>query len=271
MITYQEMVIDESRLQPVREALYHSNGPGYYIFRRFLSPEFTRHIVAFWSTLAPHHTHKPFRGKKGFTRTCPNFFSSDQNGNATFYNFFWNEPADEATYAVAHQIQILRNRVEARAPFHEILPFNGRCASFWVTISKNGDKIVPPHRDWVDENFDPRRLQATLFLSKKGVDYTGRGFVFQTNQGKQVMFGDDVMVEPGDLALWRYNNEHSVMEVSSGPGQCGFIRILFPPEPIYPEAFSIPRVFDQCRYRLRQNRLAMKYLLPLYVNIRGRS
>ncbi len=45
MITYQEMVIDESRLQPVREALYHSNGPGYYIFRRFLPPEFTRHIA----------------------------------------------------------------------------------------------------------------------------------------------------------------------------------------------------------------------------------
>jgi len=126
---------------------------------------------------------------------------------------------------------MLRNLVEANPVFNEIFPLDGLSATFRVVNTKNGDIIVPPHSDWDGKNgnpFDPKRLQATLFLSKKGVDYSGTGYMLKNNQGKYVIFDGDVEVNPGDLVLWRYNNEHQVKDISSTNDQLGFLRILYP-------------------------------------------
>ena len=37
-------------------------------------------------------------------------------------------------------------------------------------------------------------------------------------------------IKAGDLVLWRYNNQHAVMNISSKAGQLGFLRVLHPPE-----------------------------------------
>ena len=71
-------------------------------------------------------------------------------------------------------------------------------------------------------------LQATLLLSDKGRDYHGTGFHMTTNRGDWVTFGDDVPATAGDLVIWRYANLHEVADITTEPGQFGFMRIIYP-------------------------------------------
>ena len=138
-------------------------------------------------------------------------------------------------------------------------------------ISRTGDRIVSPHRDWIGDDFDPRRTQVTLFLSKRGVDYSGDGFVFQTNRGARIVFDRDVVVNPGDLVIWRHNNEHAVLNVTSRPGQVGFVRILLPPEKVYPSRLvPLNQIPGRLKARLRQNRFVARHVLPVYRRLCGR-
>ncbi|MCH8317435.1 MAG: hypothetical protein IIA88_02900, partial [Bacteroidetes bacterium] len=136
-ITYYDTLIDESKLKPIRQALYHSQGPGYYVFPQYITKEFTKHIVEFWTKeIIDKHkkTHKPFKSKNHFLYNCPNFvgFSGPELENVTYYNFFWNAPPEQVTYGVSFQIQILRNLIEANPIFNEIFPLDGISATFRV-------------------------------------------------------------------------------------------------------------------------------------------
>src|SRR3954468_12486796 len=102
-ITYDSLVLPEERLHSIREALYHSTKPGYCLLKGFLSEAMTSHMVDFWTTLDPSESHKPYPGKTGIYDGCPNYVKSDEDGNTAFFNFFWNAPRDEVTYAVAQQ------------------------------------------------------------------------------------------------------------------------------------------------------------------------
>jgi hypothetical protein len=232
--------------------LYHSGGPGYAIFPRFISPEDADHIVSFWSSLDASVTHERFFGKKAFSVGCPNYaYGPDQHRNLAYYNFLWNEPQDEMTYTIAFVVRMLRNRVEGRMPFGEIFPYSGHGGGYRITISRGGGTIVPPHQDWIGENFDPRRLQATLFLTERGRDYEGHGFTFRNNQGKDLEFGTDVPIDAGDLVLWRYNNLHSVRDVTTKPGDRGMVRMIFPPETIHPKRAPMVKLTEVVNRGLR--------------------
>ena len=252
--TVKAMMIDDGHLRSIRKSIYHSAGPGFYVIRRFLPEEYRDHIAAFWTEhIEPRHTHKPLDSKEAIRRDCPNFFMENDQGDRIFYNFFWNDPADQVTYAAAFLAQIVRNQIESRPIFNEIYPgvIANRSACYRVIISKSAESEVRPHRDW--DGVDPRRIQATLYLSKKGIDYTGKGFVFETTQGKQVVFGDDVEMDSGDLVFWRYNNVHSVSGVATSEDQIGFVRIAFPPELI---------MRNDIKSRIRSRPIVNRYVLP---------
>jgi hypothetical protein len=270
MITYEEISVTDAALQPVRNALYADDQPGYYVFKGFLSDKVVQEMVQFWTSDSFEKGHERFPGKSFICLGCSNFFSgSIPSGNITYHNYFWNKPAHNATYAIAMQIQLLRNRVEETLPFREIYPLQGRSTNFRVVQTLNGEMVVAPHRDWVAEGAcDPKRIQATLFLSKRGRDYEGRGLIFETNQGEKVTFGVDVDIEPGDLVLWRYNNEHSVQDVHSDPGQLGFLRMIFPPDVVLSDK---PSLLQQLKRSIRNNSLTEHYLLPVYRTLRGVS
>lgn len=233
------MSIAEEDLGPVREAIYHSRGPGYYLFRGFLDPAAVAHLRTFWTTIDPTPTYAPFSGKQAFHAGSPDYCLQDGEGNRTFYNFFWNAPTDELTYVASMYVQAIRNRISGRIPYAEVYPHSGKAVCYRVILSRNAKTWIAPHRDYFDyerrlekNRYDPSRVQATLFLSAKGRDYRGTGFTLESNQGKNLVFGDDVEVRPGDLAVWRYNNLHSVQDVSTDPGQLGFLRIIYPAEDI---------------------------------------
>jgi hypothetical protein len=237
--TFAGMSLAEDDLRPIRLALYHSGGDGYFIVRGFLDSGAVAHMRRFWSGVDPAATHTLFPGKAHIYSGCPDYYVVDADGNRTFHNFFWNAPLDELTHTLATYVAILRNRVSGRAPLSELLPFAGKAINYRVIISKNAKTWIGPHRDYADferrfekNRFDPSRLQATLFLAEKGVDYEGTGFKFERNDGRLVAFGTDVEVAAGDLVIWRYNNLHSVEDIRTGTGQFGFMRMIFPPEDV---------------------------------------
>jgi hypothetical protein len=242
---FNTLAIPEEALQPIRRDLYHSGGLGYHVFRNFLDPQIAAHMQRFWSELELTRVHRrlPDEGVKMLSNGCPDYYYGDQQGDHRGYlNFFWNHPADEVSYAVAMQVQWLRNRVMGRAPQEDIFPLRGRTVSYRTVISMRGETVTRPHRDFDGDEWirEPWRLQTTLFLSTPGVDYSGDGFILETNRGGHVRFGHDVPIANGDLVLWRYCNEHSVLNVQSSDEQCGFIRMLFPVEEV-PDA-RIPRL-----------------------------
>ena len=231
---FRQLTITEEELHPIRMELYHSGGPGYAIFPGFVSSDVADYLVSFWSSPEVSRSYERFIGRKSFSVGCPNYvYGPDQYRNQAFYNFLWNEPPDEMTYSITFVVRMLRNRVEGRMPFAEIFPYAGHGGTYRVSITRGGGTVVQPHQDWVGEHFDPRRLQATLFLTEKGKDYDGPGFAFRNNQGKDLEFGTDVPIGAGDLVLWRYNNLHSVRDVTTKPGDRGMVRVIFSPETIY--------------------------------------
>lgn len=246
-IDYKNFCVGDEDLISIRKELYGSNSPGYYVFKNFIPENFINHMLHFWTNEireAPGHKEiREIRDKKDiFYEGCPNYFYPNQYGHA-YYNFGFNKPADEVTHSVSFSVNCLRNIIEAVNNYQYLFLTdkysNGDGRHAWCyrsVFTKNGEKIVEPHRDWIDKaNFNPAKLQATLFMSKKGIDYEGIGMKLESNNGKHhFVFDDDIKVNPGDLVLWKYNNLHSVENIKSSPSQLGFFRFIYPPEVFYP-------------------------------------
>ena len=280
-VRYESLAVPEAALHALRRALYHSTGPGYVVIPAFLPPAFVAHVRDLWTNLECHELHEPYRGKSDFFVGCPNYAIGDELGNRSFFNFFWAHPVDEVTHAVSLQVHWLRQRIMGRTPVDEMLPWAGRSTSYRVVLSRDGERFTVAHQDWTDEWYDrePARLQATLFLAEKGIDYSGTGFRFRTNQGVDVAFGSDVPVRAGDLVFWRYCNLHEVADVATDEAQIGFLRILYPPEEIHPgppanrppAAAARDPLLTRFKTAVAGTELGRRWIRPLYRRLRGRQ
>lgn len=264
--TFRSLAIAEEDLAPLRHELYHSSGAGYVIFPGFLDEHAVRHVQSIWPNIDPARTHKVFWSKKDMSAQCADFYTADDRGNRNFYNFVFNTPVDEVTWTASIFVHMLRNRLSGRPPFAETFPVSGRALSYRVVNTRISTTWVKPHRDYMkvpgslDRNeWDLSRLQATLFLSEKGRDYSGTGFSLERNDGRIVVFGTDVPIKAGDLVIWRYNNLHAIENVSAAEGQLGFLRIIYPPEIMHP-----PRPYVD-----HSNRLPEGTSLARRVQVRG--
>jgi hypothetical protein len=266
-VTYKSMILEDANFDAVRRDLYNSDGPGYYVFPSFISEEQAHRIYEYYTnSIKPNERFKGFLSFRHLYKNCPNYYlPQNTKDNLTFMHFFWNDPPHESLHSIAFQVQILRNIIETSDPFREIFPLSrkdtgGKSSpikfncSYRFNLDRNGSP-VPMHQDWMI-NFDPRRLQGTLFLSQKEVDYKGQGFIFTKNNGDEIVLADEYSIVPGDLVFWRFNNAHAVKNIQSDPNQKGFVRILFPLEKIYEKApfmFSLPNLSAYIYRELSKN------------------
>jgi hypothetical protein len=233
MLKYDDFWLPDEKLAPIRHDIYHSTGPGYVVLKNYISKQFTDHMRAVWPNLPEEHMHQKFKTWNSLYYGMPNF-ERRSPGLDFFQNFFWNAPVCEITHAVALSIIILRNRIEGKPPTLHLAGELDQAAGYRMIFTKNQNISNPWHSDWEEEDtFDLSRIQATLFLSSYGEDYTGQAFVFRLNDGRLISMGRDAGIGAGDLILWRYRNEHTVLEVESQGDQIGFARMLFPPELLY--------------------------------------
>lgn len=245
---FDRLHLRDEDMHAVRMRLYHSSGEGYHVFRNFISPDIVAHMRAIWTTADGKTGFDLFPGNDKTYVGCPNYYVRYDDGSEIFYNFLFAAPFDEVTCEVAIAVNQLRNRLSGRGAYEGV--YGRQSLQYRVTRNINRTTWAAPHTDWLDYDkrwekgqYDPSRLQATLYLSDKGADYSGTGFRFSDNNGRSLVFGDDVLVAPGDLVIWRYGNLHSIEDVRTEPGRIGFLRIIYP---IYtlpltkPEASSEP-------------------------------
>lgn len=230
---FERLHLSEAELHPIRMDLYHSKGSGFHIFRQFIPPALVSHIRSVWPKNEMPPGYKLLPASNAFYPACPNYYVRYDDGSLIFYNFLHSAPLDEATQEVSVAVHMLRNRLSGRNAFQDLA--GPRAVTYRVTINRNFEEWIAPHRDFMDwdrrwqkGSYDPSRLQATLFLSDSGKDYDGNGFLFETNEGRQVTLGHQIPIQSGDLLIWRYGNLHSVENVKCSADQFGFMRIIYP-------------------------------------------
>jgi hypothetical protein len=236
----QKLVLSDSELALHREALYGDGKPGYTVLKQYLTTDEVAHLHQVWKKNPPDPAcfdtvprEPKLIGQRPFA-----FFG---NRRTCYYNYLWNKPIDEFSHTLCFSIALLRNQLQQTPLYFNLAPNGRRLASYRLILSdtyKEGDIEVQPHQDFSTEKYKTEEpesqlyLQATLFLSEYGVDYTGRGFYFTTNQGEKLYLGRDLDIKPGDLMIWRYINVHGVDDTQALPGGMGFMRMVFPHEDI---------------------------------------
>lgn len=228
--------LDDGRIKGLRHDIYHSSGPGFVVFRSFISADLVEHMRRVWSTVPSSYFFR-HPGKHLLFQDTPNLLIEyGDDFSKAFCNFPHNAPVDEATGYVATLVHLIRNRLQGHAPLDELFQWGERVLSYRVVRSGEGHS-VERHSDFspdakanpFDKIDQPERLQATLFLSNHGEDYRGGGFELEATDGRIVRFGVDEPVSAGDLIIWRYPLPHEVTPVTP-LSSCGFLRILFPSE-----------------------------------------
>jgi hypothetical protein len=230
---FERLHVRERDLQAIRTKLYHSTGPGFHVFKQFVSPDLVSHMRSVWPKTEMPPGFMVLPDTNAYYPGCPNYYVQYPDGSLIFFNFLHRTPLDEVTQEVSVTVHMLRNRLSGRNAFQDLS--GPRSLGYRVTLNRNFEAWIKPHRDfmdwdkrWVKGEFDPSRLQATLVLSNRGVDYSGNGFLFQTNDGCEVTLGGEVPIDAGDLLIWRYGNLHSVENVKCTADQFGFMRIIYP-------------------------------------------
>jgi len=250
---FERLRLGETELRNIRMELYHSTGTGFHIFKNFISPDLVSHIRSVWPKNEMPPGFQLLPGAHVYYPGCPNYYVRYPDGSQIFFNFLHQSPLDEVTQEVSVAVHMLRNRLSGRNAFQDLS--GARALGYRVTLNRNFEEWVSPHRDFMDWDqrwtkkgeYDPSRLQATLVLSERGVDYSGNGFLFETNSKREITLGGDVPVSPGDLLIWRYGNLHSVENVKCSDDQFGFMRIVYPiydlnespPPPVVPRSFAV--------------------------------
>lgn len=234
-----------SDLIKIRKEIYHSDGKGYYLFKNFLPKDYVTHIKTFWFNEAINDQNiKKFKSKSDIFFGCPNYrYASNKENlnNIIFYNFLWNTPSDQLTFDLSIQILMLRNIIMSKSISNNLFHKNSiHYNTFRVVKTLESNNIVPYHKDWITEPyFDPSALQATLFLSQNGKDYSGKGFSIENNDGQMQFFdtASNNVIKEGDLMFWRYNNLHGISDKIKPLNDSGFTRMIFPVENILKNGF----------------------------------
>ncbi|WP_262692945.1 hypothetical protein [Kordiimonas aestuarii] len=235
-------VLSDEELVKIRRELYHSEGPGYHIFRSFLSDYEVQHIRHVWTQYPWEMTHIRHPGKDNLVSNSPDLYLKELPGSESYWNFHWNISRrctfTQEACAAAH---MLRNTLMGKAPFFELSPtdLQGQlyATSYRVVMSTDAEELVKEHADWgpreniLDKRYQLQRLQNTLFLSEHGVDYTGDGFYMVGRDGVKRHICQQENIRPGDLLVWAYNTPHGVGSVKAlGEDGPGYMRIVMPSE-----------------------------------------
>lgn len=231
-----------SAIDEHRRAIYAKDGPGYWVARGAVPPQFVHHMRAVWARAATTRNWEPNRGNGEFRVGSPDasmVIDTPTAKSRSYHCWFWNAPFDEVTQSVAFEAQQYRNYLEGRPPGFGYWPTgDGKATQMFIRQDLLGGDLVPAHVDALDtppprgaaaiHTHDPTRLQVTTILSKRGVDYTGEGLIYTLNDGTQVVFEEHEPLEPGDIVFWRHANVHQIRNIRATENGAGYLRMILP-------------------------------------------
>jgi len=229
------MLLDNNKISKIRRAVYGTTG--FYVFKDFITPDEASIIKNNWTSNVAYEFHDFIKNKDIAPGSPKYLYNKPTIDDFAYCTHIWNKPIDELLHEKSLLIQLTRNQIEGKPIYTGLHESSGKALQYRVCKTVTNTTVVREHRDFFDEfradptgshDFDPTRLQATLILSQYGEDYKDGGFKLTTDDNQQILFGKDLIVEPGDVVLWRYCQAHEVSGVVSLNEDVAFMRVIYP-------------------------------------------
>ncbi|MEM0912904.1 MAG: 2OG-Fe(II) oxygenase [Pseudomonadota bacterium] len=229
-------MLTERQVTDIRSAVYYEQG--YYVFKNFIGKSDIEPTCQLWTSNVGYQYHDFVRNTE-VRPGSPNYaYRRPSESDFAYCNHIWNPALDQKLHHWAFDIQQLRNSIEGHPNYYGLHESTGAALQYRVCRSVSSGQIVHKHADFFseyrsdptgDHRFDPRRCQATLFLSDYGKDYTDGGFkLWRDNNAEPILFGKNVECSAGDLVIWRYSIPHEVSGLKCINADKGFLRVIFP-------------------------------------------
>lgn len=212
------------------------NDKGYILIKKFANPKTIKSIRINWINNDFNNQFRSFIKNADVNNTTDHYmYNRPTDEDAVYCINFFKEPVCEILHTYALQIQLLRNQLEDIPLYEGIGAFSKKKLQYRVCKTVSKKVAVKPHRDFFLEyrkdptskhEYDPNRLQATLFLSEYGKDFDTGGLFFH-DKSKKLNITKKLRVEIGDLLIWKYNLKHSVSNINK-LSNAGFLRIIYP-------------------------------------------
>ena len=231
-----ENFLDKAATRVARRAIY--NGTGYYVIKNFISHPDLSSTTDFW-TRDIGSSFYPFVKNTEVNVGTPRYkYNRPTDADFAYCTHIWNDPIDERMHEYVVVANMIRNQIMSKPLYFALHESTGQALQYRVNRTVSNDQVVKKHADYFSEyradptgchDFDPSRLELTIFLSEYEHDYTSGGFYFY-NKGEHhdpILFGRDNDVGAGDLVIWRYSVFHEVKNVCALSDQ-GFLRVIIP-------------------------------------------
>lgn len=230
------MKLCQDDILEIRKAVY--SDPGYFVFRGFLDEIAVDFMRSVWTADISYQFHDFIRNMDVVPGSPKYMYNRPTPDDFVYCTQIWNMPVDDVLHSKAIELQMLRNQVEGKPGYYGLHESTGKALQYRVSRTVSPEAVVKQHADFFEEfrgdpmddhEFDPSRLQATLFLSDYGRDYDTGGFkLWNEDKTEFRLFGKDVEIGKGDIAFWRYSLPHEVAGVNVLDERIGFLRVIFP-------------------------------------------
>ena len=231
-----EKLLSNDQILEARRQVYGERG--YFVVKNFFTREDADSSVDFWTSDIESEFTDFVKNKDVKVGTERYRYNRPTSKDFAYCTHIWNKPIDERMHEYVLISNVIRNQILSKPLYFAAHESTGQALQYRVNRTVSSDQVVKKHADYYAEfradptgchDFDPSRLEITIFLSNYGDDYTDGGFYFY-NDGEHshpIIFGRDNSVGRGDLVIWRYSIFHEVRGVVPLT-DVGFLRVIVP-------------------------------------------
>jgi hypothetical protein len=169
--TMRHFTFEDSELAAVRHELYGPAERGFHLIRGFAPSALAEHMQRFWTVdnVELFGNFEVFGNRPAYEVGSGPFATHYPGRKDVYYFPLWARPQDEVTLSAAVAVIQLRNQIEQRPIFRDLLPCSPRMAFYMVLRSLRSDPTQPDVR-WHTDEFphDERYPYVETRLQRRG-------------------------------------------------------------------------------------------------------
>lgn len=207
-------------IDAIHDSLFSPNGRGYYWVENFISEAQTHRLIDFYNNNI--NIFDKLIDKNFIYSNCPPYVNH-LNGKNILIIFPWNKELDESILFVFNRVNELKNELEDHLYINSSF-----CMSMRFVDSFDLEVDVPLHRDYIENDDDSNRIQASLFLSDPGYNFDANGGFYFKDSSVEIYPHNEINKVSGSLLIFRYRKPHGVKNIIKLAKKNGFLRVIFP-------------------------------------------
>jgi len=231
-----ENLLDTDSINLARKKIYEEDG--YFVIKNFMTSQDVESSIDFWVSDIGSEFVDFVKNTDVISGTPKYKYNRPTARDFAYCTHIWNAPLDERMHEQVFVSNMIRNQILSKPLYFAAHEVTGQALQYRVNRTVSSDSVVKKHADYFSEyrrdptgchDFDPSRLEITIFLSDYEKDYINGGFYFYKNgeNSEPTLFGRDNAIGRGDLVIWRYSIFHEVCNVTP-ISEAGFLRVIIP-------------------------------------------